>query len=79
MSKQILVAVTSGWVFIGNEQHDANGALYLTDAACIRRWGTTAGLGEIALTGPTTDTVLDPCGVVVFPNPTVILFTLPCS
>jgi len=34
--------------------------LVIHDASCIRRWGTTAGLGEIATGGPTADTVLDP-------------------
>ena len=31
----------------------------LTNCSCVRRWGTTAGLGEIAAGGPTTKTVLD--------------------
>ena len=35
----------------------------LTDARCIRRWGTTKGLGEL-VNGPTRETALDPAGTV---------------
>jgi hypothetical protein len=45
----------------------------LHNASNIRRWGTTKGLGEIALGGPTKDTVLDKCyGEVQFDYMTVI-------
>ncbi len=84
MSKQAsnksIVVVQSGWVLIG-EYFPATPEkrAHMTDASVIRRWGTTAGLGQIALTGPTAETVLDPCGVVVFDNPEAILFVIQCS
>ena len=40
----------------------------LTTCSVIRVWGTTAGLGEIALKGPTSNTVLDFCGYVEVPQ-----------
>lgn len=75
-----IVVVQSGWVFIG-EYHAAQGATpaYINDASCIRTWGTTRGLGEIALNGPTKSTVLEPCGVVVLDSPQSVLFTLQCN
>jgi len=75
-----IVVVEAGWVLIG-EYFPATPEkrAHMTDASVIRRWGTTAGLGQIALTGPTAETVLDPCGVVVFDNPEAILFVIQCS
>lgn len=75
-----IVVLTNAWVFIGN-YHPAAGVkpAYLTDASCVRVWGTTAGLGEIAMKGPTPNTVLDPCGIVLLDSPTNILFTIPCQ
>lgn len=32
----------------------------LDNAAVVRRWGTTRGLGQLGLEGPTKETVLDP-------------------
>ena len=32
----------------------------IRNCACIRKWGTTKGLGQLAESGPTVDTVLDP-------------------
>lgn len=62
MSKEIVV-ITNGFVFMG-EVSEAGTYLRIDDAACIRVWGTTHGLGEIALRGVTTATVLDPAGLV---------------
>jgi exosome complex RNA-binding protein Rrp4 len=51
-----------GWVWIGKyEEHGDE--VTLTDAKCIRRWGTTTGLGELC-NGPLKDTVLDPVGTI---------------
>jgi hypothetical protein len=75
-----IVVLQAGWVFIGN-YHAATDTkpAYITDAYNIRKWGTTTGLGEIALNGPTKDTVLDPCGIVLLDTPANVLFTIPCE
>lgn len=52
-----------GWVFIGRQSTDGDDVV-LSDASCIRRWGTSKGLGEIAAGGPTKTTVLDAVGTV---------------
>ena len=51
-----------GWVFVGRYSVDGD-EVTLTDAQCIRRWGTTKGIGEL-VKGPTSKTVLDPAGTV---------------
>lgn len=51
-----------GWVFVGRYSVDGDEVI-LTDAKCIRRWGTTRGLGEL-VKGPTSKTVLDAAGTV---------------
>jgi len=56
-----MVAISGDDVFIGN-------------ASVIRVWGTTKGLGEMAMGGPTKDTVLDPCGVVRANKGSVVLY-----
>lgn len=74
-----IIALSERWVFIG-DYHAATDTTpaHLTDASCIRTWGTTAGLGEIALRGPTAVTVLDPCGTLVIEQQNVI-FSLLCT
>ena len=49
-----------GWVWVGHYEENGD-EVTLTNAQCIRRWGTTKGLGEL-VDGPTKDTVLDPVG-----------------
>lgn len=71
MAKQIVVA-DRGWVFIGNVFSDANGDKLIQEARVIRRWGTTKGLGQIAIEGPTNDTVFEDAGTVTVPSRSVI-------
>ena len=75
-----IVVLTSGWVFLGVWHAATDTApAFLTDAYNVRKWGTTAGLGQLALTGPTPETLLDPCTMTVFENPQAILFTHECN
>ena len=72
MGLQIVVA-DRGFVYVG--QTVVNGDMVtITDARNIRKWGTTKGIGQLALSGPTNDTVLDAAGEVVVPLKAVIHF-----
>ena len=57
--KRIVIA-QRGWVFVGDVAIDGD-EVSITNASCIRRWGTTKGLGELAERGPLAETVLDHC------------------
>jgi hypothetical protein len=58
-----IVIAQRGWVFVGRWNQDGE-QVTLTDAKTIRVWGTTAGLGQLAINGPTTKTICDPAGTV---------------
>ena len=52
-----------GFVYVGNLTI-ANGIVTIADAKNIRRWGTTAGLGQLVEHGAQADTKLDAYGTV---------------
>jgi len=57
-SKIKIVILQRGWVMVGRfERNDSDCALY--DSSTIVNWGTTQGLGEIAIGGPTSKTKLN--------------------
>jgi hypothetical protein len=60
-----------GWVMVGSFSRDG-AQCRLDNARVIRTWGTTNGLGGLALNGPTTKTILDPAGVVTFHELTLV-------
>jgi len=60
--KQIVIAQRS-WIFVGDVERSGDDVT-ITNAQCIRRWGTTKGLGELAKNGPTKNTILDDMGTV---------------
>jgi len=60
-----------GWVMVGNFHREGSDC-QLTNAYVIRRWGTTRGLGELAMEGKKQETILDKVGTVDFDYLTVI-------
>lgn len=68
-----IVVLQRGWVLVGEFEKDGT-ECSLHNASVIRTWGTTKGLGEIGLGGPTSSTILDKCnGLVEFDILTVVL------
>lgn len=81
MSKTIgksIFVVEAGFVFLCDSAVNASEQWVLENASVIRQWGTTKGLGQIALQGPTKETILDPCGSPCIPE-SKVLFILPCT
>ena len=60
-----IVVLENSFVYLGRVRRLKSGRLEITDARCVRRWGTQRGLGQLATDGPLAATVLDPCGRVV--------------
>lgn len=60
-----IVVLQRGWVAVGDYFEDGNQAK-LENASIIRRWGTSKGLGQLALEGPQSNTVLDKAGTLRF-------------
>ena len=60
-----IVILQRGWVVIGRYSDDGDYGI-LNDAYVIRSWGTSKGLGELALEGKQSDTKLDKTGIVRF-------------
>lgn len=79
MADKRIVVIQSGWVVMG-DYVPANGAVpaHVNNAVQLARWGTTQGLGEIALNGPTKETVMYDLGTVILDNPAAVLYTIPC-
>lgn len=61
-----IVILERGFVLVGRAHIEGDWVI-TEDAAVIRRWGTTKGLGEIAQGGPTSKTIIDPLGTVRSP------------
>ena len=67
-----IVILQRGWVMVGVFFKQGT-KCWLEKASVIRNWGTSKGLGEITMNGPTLNTKLDPCnGRVDFHELTII-------
>jgi hypothetical protein len=72
-----IVVLQRGWVYVGRYSNDGQGKSKLEGASCIRRWGTSKGLGEL-IDGPLDSTTLDKAGIVRFDDLTVVN-TIDCN
>lgn len=73
-----IVILQRSWCMVGRFERTGSDC-QLHNAAVIRTWGTSKGLGEIALNGPTSSTKLDKTnGLVEFDYLTVVA-TLSCK
>lgn len=68
--KQIVI-LQRGWVVVG-DLVKCGSEFILDNGSVIRIWGTTNGLGELAMNGPTSSTKLDPIPETKFHELTVI-------
>ena len=69
--KLVIAVLDRGWVFLGRATEDEF-TLTLEDAKCVRVWGTTRGIGQLALEGPQPETILDRAGTVSVPKGSVV-------
>jgi hypothetical protein len=71
-----IVVLDRGFVYVGRCEKDKNDPdLYvIKNAKNIRQWGTSKGLGQLALEGPQKQTVLDEVGTVRFHHKALISF-----
>jgi len=54
-----IVVLDRGFVVVGRVQKSGC-YMVINDCSCVRKWGTTKGLGQLASSGPLENTVLDP-------------------
>lgn len=75
-----IIVLPRGWVFVGYIHFPrGENAVVLTKGACIRRWGTQWGLGQLQEFGPQPQTILDPIPrPMIFPGEN-LLFALECN
>ncbi len=62
-----IAVLDKGFVYVGEVTQYDNGYL-IEEARNIRVWGTKDGLGQLARSGPTKDTVLDAAGSLLVPS-----------
>ena len=80
MEQWSIIVCDRGYVLAGIVRPGPDPLRVIVDrCVCVRRWGTTAGLGELARTGPTKTTQLDPEGDGVLVGLLHVLRQIPCN
>lgn len=72
MSKKQIIVIEHGLVMMGQISESKHGYI-VENCVNLRHWGTTRGLGQIALTGPTDQTIMDDWGTIEVEKHKVIL------
>lgn len=75
-----IVVLPNGFVYVGALRRDGYDPawLRLSGGYNLRKWGTTKGLSQLALFGPTKDTVMDQAPEVAF-HELAVVHTLICD
>ncbi len=63
IEREEIVIGQRGWVWKGTVT-EVGDNIVIRNAVNIRKWGTTKGLGQLAISGPTGKTILDPTGTI---------------
>lgn len=58
-----IAVLDKGFVYVGEVTTDKE-FVTITSARCVRKWGTTEGLGQLAIFGPQDETLLDDANIV---------------
>lgn len=74
-----IVVLQRGWVVVGEVDTETTEEVVLKNAAVIRRWGTTQGLGQIAGDGPTGNTMLDLVPLPLRFHPMTVVLSMDCN
>ena len=73
-----IVIADRGHVYVGDCTRKDNGDILIKNAGNIRRWGTSKGLGELALEGKKENTIVDPYSEVRV-NASALINTIKCE
>ncbi len=72
-----IVVLQRGWVVVGRWSQEGH-TCHVDGGFVVRRWGTSTGLGELAMKGPLPSTVLDESPRVSYHMLTAVL-TVDCE
>lgn len=75
--KPKIVILQRGWVVVG-KYYQSGSQCKIENGYVIRRWGTSEGLGQLATSGPLSDTKLEKTPTISFHELTVIA-TIECE
>jgi len=78
VNRTVLVIASSSHVWVGKTYKEEGAWLILTNARCVRTWGTTSGLHEL-VGGPTRKTVLDDMAPILMVAMTAVIAIVPCQ
>jgi hypothetical protein len=71
-----IIVLDRGWAFVGVITMLENGRIRADNCYNIHRWGTTRGLGQLAVNGPREETILNPAGT-IYGEPIFLMKTDP--